>query len=324
METLVLNQIGFPTFIASKAARIVTAAQGRTVLDFGSRRAHGTDAALKGARAAYVAGAAATSNVLAGKKYGIALTGTMAHSFIQSFTTESEAFRAFERLFPETTLLVDTYDTVAGVEKVTALARELGATCRIWAVRLDSGDLLQLSRQAREVLDQSGLKSLQIFASGGLDEHRIAELIAKRAPIDGFGVGTDLIVSADAPAFDIAYKLTEYDGAPRMKLSSGKRMFPGRKQVFRYMSDGIPHHDMLARFRESLPGSPLLVPVMRGGLRVSPAEQLSNIRSRTIAGIARLPRELHESNRPAQSFRVDISESLLELQCETARQLASG
>lgn len=324
LETLVLNQIGFPTLIASKAARIVAAAQGRTVVDFGGRRAHGTDAALKGARAAYIAGVAATSNVMAGKTYGIPLTGTMAHSFIQSFTTESEAFQCFERLFPETTLLVDTYDTIGAVEKVTELAHDRGAAFSVRAVRLDSGDILRLSRKAREVLDQSGLDSVQIFASGGLDEHRIAELISSGAPIDGFGVGTDLMVSADAPAFDIAYKLTEYAGTPRMKLSSGKRMLPGRKQVFRHFSNGVQQHDVLARFQETLSGSPLLVPVMRGGVRVSPAEQLSDIRSRTISSIARLPAELRELKQAPQPYRVEVSESLLELEHKTARQIAAA
>jgi nicotinate phosphoribosyltransferase len=324
LETLVLNQIGFPTLIASKAARIVAAAQGRTVVDFGGRRAHGTDAALKGARAAYIAGVAATSNVMAGKTYGIPLTGTMAHSFIQSFTTETEAFQSFERLFPETTLLVDTYDTIGAVEKVTELAHDRGAAFRVRAVRLDSGDILRLSHKTREVLDQSGLDSVQIFASGGLDEHRIAELISSGAPIDGFGVGTDLMVSADAPAFDIAYKLTEYAGTPRMKLSSGKRMLPGRKQVFRHVSNGVPQHDVLARFPETLSGSPLLVPVMRGGVRVSPAELLSDIRSRTIRSIARLPAELRELKQAPRPYRVEVSESLLELERETARQIAAA
>ncbi len=245
IETLAINQIGFETLIASKAARVVAAAAGRAVIDFGSRRAHGLDAAIKAARAAYVAGAVSTSNVLAGRLYGIPIAGTMAHSFVQAFDQEIEAFRAFARVYPETVLLVDTYDTIEGVKKVIALAKELGDAFKVRAVRLDSGDLVALSKGARALLDAAGLSKVGIFASGGLAEAKIAELLSSGAPIDGFGVGTDLVVSGDAPSLDIVYKLTEYAGEGRIKLSSGKRTLPGRKQVFRTIRgrDRAMRHD---------------------------------------------------------------------------------
>ena len=310
IETLALNQIGFQTLVASKAARIVEAAKGRTVIDFGARRAHGFDAALKGARAAYVAGAAATSNVLAGKTYGIPIAGTMAHSFVQAFASEIDAFRAFARIYPDTVLLVDTYDTLEGVRKVIALACELGIGFRVTAVRLDSGDLLRLSRDARRLLDDAGLSSMQIFVSGGLDEHRIAALLASGAPIDGFGVGTDLIVSADAPAFDIAYKLTEYAGQGRMKLSTGKRTLPGQKQIFRRFEDELACGDTIARRGETLPGSPLLVPVMTAGRRLAEAEPLMAIRTRNREDVARLPPRLRNLSPADPGYPVQVSHEL--------------
>jgi nicotinate phosphoribosyltransferase len=214
IETLVLNQVHFQSLIASKAARVVAAAAGRDVIEFGSRRAHGAEAALKVARASYLAGAAGTSNVLAGKLYGIPVSGTMAHSYIQAHDDEAAAFAAFADVYPETTLLVDTYDTLAGVRRVIGLARRLGDRFRVRAVRLDSGDLGTLARQARQMLDAAGLSSVRIFASGGLDEYEVAELVAAGAPIDAFGVGTKMAVSEDAPSLDMAYKLVEYAGRP--------------------------------------------------------------------------------------------------------------
>ncbi|MGH7960346.1 MAG: nicotinate phosphoribosyltransferase, partial [Candidatus Binatia bacterium] len=203
VETFVMNQIHLATLLASKAARVVTAAQGRTVVDFGSRRMHGTDAAIKAARAFYIAGVTATSNVLAGKTYEVPVAGTMAHSFIQVYEDEAAAFRAFTRLYPDTVLLVDTYDTLAGVQKVIALAQALGDAFKVRAVRLDSGDLADLAFKARAMLDGAGLQRVEIFASGSLDEKVIARLVAKGAPMNGFGVGTAMGVSADAPDLDI-------------------------------------------------------------------------------------------------------------------------
>ena len=224
---------------------------------------------MKVARASYLMGAAGTSNVLAGKLYGIPVFGTMAHSYIQAHDDEAAAFEAFAGLYPETTLLVDTYDTLGGVRKVIELARRLGDRFRVRAVRLDSGDLGTLARQARQLLDAAGLSGVRIFASGGLDEHEVAALVAAGAPIDAFGVGTKMAVSEDAPSLDMAYKLVEYAGRPRMKLSTKKVLYPGRKQVFRVVEGGRMVRDVIGRHDEALEGEPLLRPVMRGGVRLA-------------------------------------------------------
>lgn len=323
IETLVLNQIGFSSIIASKAARVVSAAGGRRVVDFGGRRAHGLDAAIKGARAAYVAGAAATSSVEAGKAYGIPIAGTMAHSYVQAHAHEADAFRDFAQIYPETVLLVDTYDTLQGVRKVIALAEELGERFKVRAIRLDSGDMGTLSRQARGLLDAAGLSQVGIFVSGGLDEEQIAALVAAEAPIDGFGVGTDLMVSTDAPALDIAYKLTEYGGAGRMKLSTDKKSLPGRKQVFRQIEDGVLTRDVIARHDEKLPGTPLLRPVMRQGERLSPAEPLDEIRARCSEQLARLPAELLKLAPAARPFEAEVSPALKDFEREVEAGVAS-
>lgn len=311
LETLVLNQIGFQTLIASKTARLVAAAQGREIIDFGGRRAHGQDAAIKGARAAFIAGAAATSNMQAGSLYGIPVAGTVAHSFIEAFPTEMEAFRAFAGRFPDTTLLVDTYDTLAGVEAVVALAKELGASFRVQAVRLDSGELLELSTGARRILDDAGLGHVRIFASGGLDEWKIDRLARAKAPIDAFGVGTDMIVSGDAPAFDIAYKLCEYAGTGRVKLSAGKRNLPGRKQVFRRFAEGYAAGDTIAMHSEPLPGwQPLLERVMSKGRRTAAQPSLAAVRARTAEFIAELPRSIRALEPAATRYPVETSRQL--------------
>lgn len=269
VETLVINQVHFQTLMASKAARVVQAARGATVVDFGSRRAHGADAAVKGARAFHVAGVDATSNVLAGQRYGIPVRGTMAHSYVQAHDDEMEAFRQFAALYPETVLLVDTYDTLAGVERVAALARERGGAFRVRAIRLDSGDLATLAQTARRILDDAGLQHVEIFASNSLDEYAIADLVARGAPIDGYGVGTRMSVSHDAPALDCAYKLVAYAGRGRMKLAAGKSALPGRKQVFREWRNGVMARDTISLADERpAEGTPLLVPVMRGGKRL--------------------------------------------------------
>lgn len=285
LETLVMNQVGLQTLLASKALRVVAAASGRTVVDFGGRRAQGIDAAVAGARAFHIAGVAATSVVLAGVRHGIPVVGTMAHSFVQAFASEAEAFRAYASVHPETTLLVDTYDTLAGVRRAAALALALGPACRLRGVRLDSGDLGALAREARAILDAAGLQRLQIFASGGLDEWRIASLVGAGAPIDAFGVGTDMSVSADAPSLDLTYKLVAYADVPRTKLSAGKRILPGRKQVFRRDGAG----DVIALAGERHDGTPLLRPVMRGGARVAPRAALAEARAHAALELARLP-----------------------------------
>lgn len=311
VETCVMNQVHFQTLIASKAARVVAAAAGRPVVDFGLRRMHGTDAGVKAARACYVAGVAATSNVLAGRLFDLPVAGTMAHSYIQAHDDEVQAFRQFVSLYPETVLLVDTYDTLRGVEKVIALASELGDACRIRAVRLDSGDLAALARRTRHLLDGAGFSGIEIFASGGLDEYRVADLLAQDAPIDGFGVGTRLGVSADVPALDIAYKLTSYGDAGRLKLSPGKPILPGRKQVYRLEESGVATGDVLARADEAQPGRPLLAKVMARGRRLPPGTtSIEDARAHAARSLAALPGRLLTLSPADPPFPVTISTSL--------------
>jgi len=311
VETFLLNTVHLASLIASKAARVALAAAGRQVVDFGLRRTQGADAGLKGARAMYVAGIDATSNVLAGRAYGIPLAGTMAHSFIQTHPDELSAFRALVRLYPSTILLVDTFDTLQGVENVIRLAKELGDHFQVRGIRLDSGDLLELSKAARTRLDQAGLSKVEIFASSELDEHEIERLVSNGAPIQGFGVGTAMGVSADAPSLDVAYKLVSYEGETRVKLSRGKEVLPGQKQVFRIEDNGVAARDVLACFGEALPGRPLLSPVMRGGRRLSPPEPLDRVRARARDEIARLPTALRQLSRAEPPYPVEPSAALL-------------
>jgi nicotinate phosphoribosyltransferase len=321
LETLVLNQIGLQTILASKAARVVAAARGRSVVDFGARRAQGMDAATKGARAFYVGGVESTSNVAAGELYGLPVAGTMAHSFVEACTSEMEAFRSFSDVFPDTTLLVDTYDTIEGVKKVVALAKSRGEKSKISAVRLDSGDLDALSREARRILDEAGLSDVQIVASGGLDEMKIDHLTSRDAPIDMFGVGTDMAVSSDAPALDIAYKLTEYAGEGRMKLSAGKRSLPGRKQVFREFRDSVAARDVISRHGETLPSVPLLQPFMLSGRRLATHTcDLQQIRAYAKEQLAALPPNLL-SLTSHERYDVAISDELSKFERETRERL---
>jgi nicotinate phosphoribosyltransferase len=311
VEAYVMNQIHLQTVLASKAARVVEAAQGRDVVDFGLRRMHGIDAGLKAARAFHIAGVTATSNVAAGQAYGLRVAGTLAHSYIQAHDDEYDAFRAFARVYPGTVLLVDTYDTLAGVRKVVDLAKELGAEFRISAVRLDSGDLGALAVETRRILDEAGLQQVGIFASGSLNEHEIARLVAAGAPINGFGVGTDMGVSRDAPALDIAYKLVEYAGRGRLKLSPGKAVLPGRKQIFRVEHDGLADHDVLGRHDDTSPGRPLLRPMMKDGARLPEAhETLDDARARRRSELARLPARIRGLAPAQPAYRVDISPAL--------------
>jgi nicotinate phosphoribosyltransferase len=289
VETWLLNQVSFQTLAATKGARAVLAARGKPVIDFGARRAQGTDAALKAARCFHLAGFHSTSNLLAGRRYGLPVTGTMAHSYIEAHDDELQALRAFAALYPDTTLLVDTYDTLTGVRRVIDLAGELGAEFRVGGIRLDSGDLAALARESRRLLDAAGLARVKIVASGGLDEYRIAELEAAGAPIDLYAVGTGVITSDDAPALDSAYKLVEYAGAGRMKLSSDKATLPGRKQVFRHFAGGVASGDVLALHDEHLPGEPLLGERMRAGRRRAAREPLAARRERATRELARLP-----------------------------------
>lgn len=315
VESFVLNQIHFQSLIAGKAARYVDVAGGQTLVDFALRRTHGGEAGLKVARSAYLAGFDSTSNVLAGCAYGIPGAGTMAHSYVECFDDELAAFRAFARSYPDScTLLIDTYDTLEGAKRATQVGRELAERgSRLRAVRLDSGDLLELSRRVRVVLDRAGLTDVGIFASGGLDEHEIERLVSAQAPITGFGVGSKLGVSADAPFLDMAYKLSEFDGRPVLKLSTGKATWPGRKQVWRVSRGAHVVHDVVGLADEPGPedGEPLLVEVMAGGRRLW-NESLADARKRAAVERDSLPGGVR-GLRPRFAYPVRMSESLAAL-----------
>jgi nicotinate phosphoribosyltransferase len=324
VESFVMNQVHLQTVLASKAARVVAAAQGRQVVDFGFRRSHGIDAGLKGARAFHIAGVHATSNVAAGQAYGLTTAGTLAHSYIQAHDDEYEAFRSFARLYPDTILLVDTCDTLAGVQKVVKLGRELGRDFRVSAIRLDSGDLGELSLAARRILDDGGLRNVGIFASGNLNEDEIARLLAGGAPIDGFGVGTEMSVSRDAPSADIVYKLVEYAGHGRTKLSFAKTVLPGPKQVFRVEEDGVAQYDVIGRRDDPSHGRALLEPVMSGGVRLSRGlVTLDQARLLARTELERLPSRMHAIQPADPPYRVEISDSLNEARL-TARGCQKG
>ncbi|WP_061962625.1 nicotinate phosphoribosyltransferase [Demequina flava] len=294
VETALLSTVAHQTAIASKAARVALASGERGFVDFASRRAHGPEAAVRGARAAYVAGASATSNVLAGKAYGIPLSGTMAHSYVMAFEDEVDAFRRFARDFPTSAvLLIDTYDTVEGAHRAVQVARELADEgVRLRGVRLDSGDLAALSHKVREVLDEGGLEDVRIIVSGDLDEYRITELLEAGAPCDAFGVGTQMGVSADAPALSAVYKLAEYEGRPVLKMSTGKDSLPGRKQVWRREVDGGFGADVIGLADESLEGRPLLEHVMADGSPVGETRSLADARDRCARALTSLPDSL--------------------------------
>ena len=324
LETMVMNLIHAQTLFATKAARVVLAAQGRPVVDFGMRRAHGPDAAMLGARAFWIAGIAATSNVAAGREHGIPTAGTMAHSFVQAWGDEEKAFRAFVDVWPETVLLVDTYDTLRGVERVIDLARELGADFKVRGIRLDSGDLEELAAVARARLDDAGLYNVQIFASGNLDEHRIARLLAAGAPIDAFGVGTHLATSADNPNLDIVYKLAQLDDRPLLKLSTDKATLPGIKQIWRRRThDGIFERDIIGLADENLEGEPLLEEVMRSGVILEAGRRdLAAAREHARKHLASLPEEARRPQPAGDRYPVEISPRLRRIRDDAAARFS--
>src|SRR5437660_6125780 len=322
VESRLINLLQFQTMTASKAARMVLAAPGKLLVDFGLRRAHGAEAGVMAARASYLAGFAGTATVMAGKLYGLPLYGTMAHSFIEAWDDEAAAFESFARARPENlVLLIDTYDTLAAARKVVALAPRLrSAAMAIRAVRLDSGDLVQLSKAVRQILDAGGLNEVTIFASGGLDEHEIARLLAAGAPIAGFGVGTSLTTSSDRPALDCAYKLQEYAGVARRKYSAGKATWPGRKQVWRrFGADGRMAGDTISLADDRQEGEPLLVPAMRDGRRIGPAQTLARGRERVARELARLPEPLRALGQ-AEPYPVAVADALKRLASEVDRR----
>lgn len=319
VETLVLNQVTYQTAIATKAARCRLAAVGRaSLVDFSLRRTHGLEAGMAAARAGAIAGFVGTSNVAAARQLGIPAVGTMAHAYIEAFPSERAAFIAFAEDFPDrTTFLVDTYDTLTGVGIAVEVAEAMHLGDRV-GVRLDSGDLLTLSKETRRMLDAAGRQDVTIVASGGLDEYEVARLLDAGAPIDVFAVGTKVGVSADAPSLDTAYKLVEYAGRPVMKLSPGKQTRPGAKQVYR---DDLAAGDVLATRSEPAPlrGAPLLVPVMRGGELMHPAEPVAVARDRLAADLAALPAAARQLDASAPE-PVRVSDRLEALTREVAER----
>lgn len=312
VESRLVNLMHFQTLIASKAARAVLAARGKQLVDFGMRRAHGSEAALLAARASFLAGFDGTATVAAQPLFGIPVFGTMAHSFVQAHDSEEAAFEHFARSHRGAiVLLIDTYDTETGARKAAALASKLAPEgIAISAVRLDSGDLGELARRVRRIFDDDGARSIKIFASGGLDEYSIERLLARGAPIDGFGVGTALDVSDDAPALDCVYKIQEYAGVARRKRSSGKATWPGRKQVFRhYAANGTLERDVLTVLGDPQPGTPLLTPVMRNGRRVGLPPELNAVRRHAAAELARLPQRLRVLS-AGTAYPVEIAPAL--------------
>ncbi|WP_355660435.1 nicotinate phosphoribosyltransferase [Halomonas salifodinae] len=321
LESLLMNLVQLETLLASKAVRLVIAARGRPVVDFGLRRMHGIDAAVRGVRAYRSAGLEGTSNVLGGLRHDLPLRGTMAHSYILAHDDETAAFAAFARHYPNTTLLVDTHDTLAGVDRLVALlAADPGLS--VAAIRLDSGDLGALARGPRQRLDAAGHGDVKIIASSGLDEWRIADLLAQGAPIDAFGVGTQLGVSADAPVIDLSYKLVAYAGRPRVKHSPGKINLPGAKQVYRRRdAEGRLVGDTLARHDEAgIEGAPLLVPLVKaGGVDDELMALADSARERVAAALAALPtslRRLAPREAPEDDYPVRLSPGLERLRQE--------
>jgi nicotinate phosphoribosyltransferase len=314
VETFLLNQIQMATLAASKASRVVVAARGRSVVDFGVRAMHGADAGIKQPRAFYVAGMDSTSCVLAGQIWGIPVSGTMAHSYILSFPDELEAFRQFLRTYPTATLLIDTFDVNAGVKHVVELARELGSGFQVSAVRLDSGDVVKQSYEVREQLDSAGLHAVNIFATSSLDEYEIEKIVNKSAPIDGFGVGRNLASSSDVPFLDAVYKLTQYAGQPKMKFSESKSTLPGRKQVFRERSAAGFSRDVVGLADEkNIAGEPLLRKVMEHGRRTEPPETLEQCRAYCKAEVKALPQPLLQLSKAPSGYPVEISPGLTRL-----------
>ncbi len=320
VETFLLNSINLQTMIATKASRVVHAAKGKSVIEFGLRREPGIDGGMKVARSSYIAGCQGTSNVLAGMTYGIPVFGTMAHSFIMSYPKEIDAFRAFAKTFPDkSTLLIDTYDDIAGAEKAAIVAKELAAKgVRLGGVRLDSGDLAETSKKVRKILDSQGIQYAKIFVSGDLDEYKITELLAADAPIDAFGVGTKMGTSADRPYLDGIYKLCETqmeDGkfSPIMKLSKDKITLPGRKQVYRFTNgDGSFKKDVIALADEPAEGKPLLVKVMENGKLTYKLPALEQIRAYAAENLSKLPSQ-YKALTNAPLYPVELSRKLQNL-----------
>jgi nicotinate phosphoribosyltransferase len=325
VETFIINQINFQSLIATKAARCVDAAAGRSVVDFALRRTQGTDAGMKVARATFMAGFLGTSNVRAAKLYGIPPVGTMAHSFVSAFGGEIEAFRAYARAFPKSaTLLIDTFDTPQGARLAAQVGKEMAARGeQLQGVRIDSGDLPSLAREVRLILDEAGLKQVRIIGSGGLDEYDLARFSAADVPFDSYGVGTKVGVSADAPWADTAYKLVEYDARPVLKLSTGKESWPGKKQVFRFNDDkGLMTEDLITLRDEQISGAiPLLEPVLHAGRIAARLPTLQETKTLCRENLQQLPENYKKIMDPAY-YPVRFSSGLRALREATEKNLA--
>jgi nicotinate phosphoribosyltransferase len=328
VETFLLNTVNLQTMIATKASRVVYAAGKKPVIEFGLRREPGIDAGMKVARSTYIAGCQGTSNVLAGQVYGMPVFGTMAHSYVMSYPKEIDAFRAFAKTFPnKSTLLIDTYNDISGVEKAIVIAKELEANgCRLGGVRLDSGNLAKTSNAVRQILDDEGLNYVKIFASGDLDEFKIEELLKEGAQIDSFGVGTKMGTSADRPYLDVIYKLCETVSAggnvsPIMKLSKDKITLPGRKQVYRHKDpSGNFNKDIIALADEKVEGDPLLVKVMEKGKLTIELPSLDQIRTNAAENLSKLPEE-YKALTAVPVYPVELSLNLLNLVRNLKRQI---
>jgi nicotinate phosphoribosyltransferase len=326
VETFIINQIHLQTLIATKAARCVHAAAGRTVVDFALRRTHGTDAGMKVARTSYLAGCGGTSNVLAGSRYGIPIVGTMAHSFVMSFDREIDAFRAYVASFPDNAiLLIDTYDTVAGARNAVQVAKEMAVHGKkLIGVRIDSGDLAAQARAVRRIFDEANLPDCKIIGSGGLDEYELAQLAAANVPFDSYGVGTKMGISADAPWTDISYKLVEYHDRPVLKLSTGKASWPGKKQVFRVRDgNGQAQRDLIGLRDEKLSDETLLKEVMRDGRRSETYPSLAEIRRVFEADFAALDDSVKAIRQP-RVYPVEFSPSLQALRDEITLKIGGS
>ena len=324
VETRLISLINYASLIASRAVRFQLAAPDAVLVDFGLRRAHGAEAGLLAARSAYLAGFDGTATVAAGQRWGIPTYGTMAHSFVQAHDSEAEAFLRFARAHPDNAvLLIDTYDTEAGAETVVRITPQLRSEdIEIAGVRLDSGDLGGHAYRVRRILDEGGCRGVRIFASSSLDEYEVADLV--RAPIDGFGVGSALTVSTDAPTLDTVYKLQEYAGRPRRKRSEGKATWPGRKQVFRRYADDLAVGDIVALDDEDPGGEPLLRPVMRSGERLGSDPTLEEIRDRVRRSVASLPGELRALEPAGTAYGVEVSAGVRALAARTDRVHAAA
>lgn len=309
IETFLINTLQISILVATKALRCYSVAKNALLIDFGLRRAHGTDAGMIAARSSYIGGFAGTSNLLAGKVFGIPIYGTMAHSFIMAHQTEEEAFKNFAEVYPDNTIfLVDTYDTINGVKNAIKVANKLGI--RIKGIRIDSGDLYILSREARRILDENGFKDAIILASGGINEYKIKELMEKNAPIDGFGVGTELDTSSDLPYLDCAYKLVEYNDRPVIKLSRKKITVPYKKQIYRLYRNNRIFKDIIAHYDEQIEGVKLLKLYIENGNLVRRLPSLKEIRELSLINFQKLP-ETFKSLNQNMTLTPEISQRLL-------------